>query len=382
MEGYCYPPSTAGADDKLGWFYHSLSLENNQVLATLAAWVKERNFDTTLLSKFELDPKLTLLRFLRANNFNLDATKAHILKVITWRVEEVKIHDIMLSVPDDILGCDIRELMQVYPHWHCGYDITGRPVLYKKYGYFDTKAISQITSIESLMKYHAFEQEACTALCTARSHERKEIIETVTAIVDVQNMKLAQVTSEFLGLIKTMASIDQTYYPETLGRIFIINTPSAFPIVWRCIKPWLSPIVASKIQVLSSMKEWQPVLSAFIGEDNLPSNYGGNLPPLSVDEHPYKDFMNIRKQLLLNTNTIEFEDNIPAAEVFEFNNSTTTTPETSKVKSVESADISKKTEKRRHLVNAAEAREAFSKLDSDTWIICFVVIFVLVMLTE
>ena len=40
-----------------------------------------------------------------------------------------------------------------------------------------------------------------------------------------------------------LAEIDQKQYPETLGKMFIINVPSVFPFVWRMVKPMLVIII-------------------------------------------------------------------------------------------------------------------------------------------
>ena len=53
------------------------------------------------------------------------------------------------------------------------------------------------------------------------------------------------------------------------------------------VKPWLDPVVAAKIYVCKGPEEYVPILIDFIGKENLPANYGGDLPPLSVDVHPY-----------------------------------------------------------------------------------------------
>ena len=51
-------------------------------------------------------------------------------------------------------------------------------------------------------------------------------------------MAMGQITRDFLNLVKQLAEVDQKQYPETLGRLFIINCPAAFPFVWRFVKPW------------------------------------------------------------------------------------------------------------------------------------------------
>ena len=39
-------------------------------------------------------------------------------------------------------------------------------------------------------------------------------------------------------------------YPETVHRIYIVNAPSVFQVVWRFVKQWVDPQTATKIQVL------------------------------------------------------------------------------------------------------------------------------------
>ena len=64
------------------------------------------------------------------------------------------------------------------------------------------------------------------------------MIETFTCVLDLKDMAMVQITRDFLNLVKQLAEVDQKQYPETLGRLFIINCPAAFPFVWRFVKPW------------------------------------------------------------------------------------------------------------------------------------------------
>ena len=117
------------------------------------------------------------------------------------------------------------------------------------------------------------------------------IVETCSAVLDVEDMKLVQVSREFLALVKGIAAIDKDQYPETLGKLFIINVPSIFPIVWRSVQFFLDPAIAAKIEIFGAKKDWLPVLSAQIGLENMPACYGGLLPALSTDVHPYAHSM-------------------------------------------------------------------------------------------
>ncbi|KAI7904987.1 CRAL-TRIO domain-containing protein [Cokeromyces recurvatus] len=73
--------------------------------------------------------------------------------------------------------------------------------------------------------------------------------------------------------LKAIAEIVQHYYPETLHRLFIVNAPSAFTVMFKVIKHWLNPRTLEKIHVLGS--DFQSVLLNYIDADSLPSFLGG-----------------------------------------------------------------------------------------------------------
>jgi hypothetical protein len=39
------------------------------------------------------------------------------------------------------------------------------------------------------------------------------------------------------------------FYPETMWKIYLVNTPMLFRAVWAIVKPWLHPITAAKVCV-------------------------------------------------------------------------------------------------------------------------------------
>ena len=242
-------------------FLNNLSPPQEASLKLLLSWVNESDEDIlTDLSLFALHPVLTLLRYLRANSFNTEKTKVHISKNLKYR-KEMGVNSLMSKTPEYILGVkSMSDLTEMFPHWHCGFDNFGRPVLYKQYGRFNATELFKITSLDAVLKYHLWEQEACMELCILQSKKLGFIVETITAVIDIKGMKISQVNSDFLAIVKGIANIDQAQYPETLGRFFIINAPSVFPFVWRGVKAFLDPVVTSKIHIFSNESEWKPKL--------------------------------------------------------------------------------------------------------------------------
>lgn len=291
-----YPAGTPGAESKQGTYWHKLSPANQAALTAVETFVATHNIDCNDLAPYALDHRLTLLRYLRANNFDVNKATKHMTDNIAWRTKH-EVKDIMTKMPNELLGFPMEELTKVFPHWHYGFDKTGRPVVYKQYGKFDATKVKALAggSFDNIMKYHIWEQETAAQLFHEQTFKRGELVETLTGIIDVKDMRLGQITRDFLALVQLLAEVDQKQYPETMGRIYILNAPSIFPIVWRGVRPWLDPITAAKIFVLGDKREYEPILADFIGKENLPANYAGDLPALSVDMHPYQHSLNARE---------------------------------------------------------------------------------------
>lgn len=52
-----------------------------------------------------------------------------------------------------------------------------------------------------------------------------------------------------------MVNCFQSYYPESLGNVFVWSSPWIFSSVWRIIQPWLDPVVVKKVVFLNSKEE-------------------------------------------------------------------------------------------------------------------------------
>jgi len=292
IDSFPYPDTTPGADPVHGVYWGGLSSTSQRALDDMQQWVAEQHVDLSRLSTNDLHSGLLLLRYLRANQFDTAKTKDQILSNIEWR-DNMSVTTVSRQLPEDILGFSVEQLAACLPHWQTGYDKTGRPVLYKQYTKFDATALKGLCGgdFDRVMQYHIWEQEACGRLCAAESRRQQRTIETITAVIDVKDMRMRQVTGDFIQLVKLVAEVDGKQYPETMGRTFIINAPSYFSLAWRLVRGFIDPNTVAKINIFGGPKDFEPVLLDCIGADNLPSTYGGNLPPLSAEMHPYAEAM-------------------------------------------------------------------------------------------
>ena len=76
-----------------------------------------------------------------------------------------------------------------------------------------------------------------------------------------------------IDILKCLADIDGTYYPETLGVTYIINAPWIAHIAWTLVSGFLDPVTKSKVILLGS--DYKVKLPLLIESKYLPVEYGG-----------------------------------------------------------------------------------------------------------
>jgi len=96
-------------------------------------------------------------------------------------------------------------------------------------------------------------------------------IDKVVNIMDVKGVGLGH--RKLLKFMRHTTFMDQYYYPEMLGNLYIVNSPHLFPALWSIAKTFVDPVTQSKIKVLGS--KFQTTVAAELGSEELPRGYGG-----------------------------------------------------------------------------------------------------------
>ncbi|KAJ9515290.1 hypothetical protein QJQ45_006593 [Haematococcus lacustris] len=156
-------------------------------------------------------------------------------------------------------------------------DKYGRPVYIELLGGLDCGAMLKAAPLERIMKYHIWTWERMERqLLPACSRLVGHPVITATVIIDLAGLSLRNFTLTAQRLLSTIAKIDQDYYPEHLGTMFIINTSWFFTTIWAVVYPLLEERTRKKIIVLGS--NYQDKLKELIPEENLPTFFGGLSP--------------------------------------------------------------------------------------------------------
>lgn len=226
----------------------------------------------------EEDEFLKLLRFLRARKFNVKQAFEMVREDVKWRQEENRLQ-LRRETAADVLGCDLGKMYTYFPTWIQGTDKQLRPVSYRQFGKFEVWNVLKLTTMEKLIRFHAWETEVALHRMYKLSRSSGFNIETFVIVIDAAGWGLRLATSDALTFIKGMAVTDSNHYPERLGSLVVINAPSVLAITYRIIQGFLDEVQQKKIRIFSTdRKEWLPVLLELIDEDQIPQQYGGTAP--------------------------------------------------------------------------------------------------------
>ncbi|RHZ67557.1 SEC14 family lipid-binding protein [Aspergillus thermomutatus] len=211
---------------------------------------------------------LTMLRFLRARKFDVAAAKTMFIDCEKWRKE--------FGTDDLVRTFDYKEKPQVfqyYPQYYHKTDKDGRPVYIEKLGKIDLNAMYKITTAERMLQNLVCEYEKLSdPRLPACSRKAGKLLETCCTIMDLKGVGITSVPSVY-GYVRQASAISQNYYPERLGKLYLINAPWGFSSVFNVVKGFLDPVTVQKIHVLGS--GYKKELLEQVPAENLPVEFGG-----------------------------------------------------------------------------------------------------------
>lgn len=256
-------------------YYPNLTDEHIQSMAALDQLILADGLD---VATDEEDLFLKKLRFLRARSFDAQNAFEMIKKDTVMRNDHARA-GLRHESASEVLQCDLAAIYNRFPTWVQGFDNQSRPIAYRNFGKkFEIWEVLKLTSMENLVRFHAWEGEQALRIMRSKSDECGCNIETFVVVIDAKGWHIGLATSDAFAYIKGMASTDSDHYPERLGRLLVINAPSTLSFAWKVIKRFLDDVTRSKIEILSGPEQWQPVMQSFIDPNQIPIMYGGTAP--------------------------------------------------------------------------------------------------------
>ncbi|KAK7318346.1 hypothetical protein RJT34_03045 [Clitoria ternatea] len=204
---------------------------------------------------------MTIRRFLRARDLDVDKASAMFLKYLNWRHSFVPNGSISLSEVSNDVAQD-KLFVQ-------GHDKIGRPIAI----IIGRKHFQNKNGLDAFKRFVVY---AFDKLCASMPRGQEKFV----GIGDLKGWGYSN--SDVRGYISAL-TILQDYYPERLGKLFIIHAPYIFMKVWKIIYPFIDNQTKKKI-VFVENKKVKSTLLEDIDESQLPEIYGGPLPLVRIQD--------------------------------------------------------------------------------------------------
>ncbi|KAG0654463.1 cytosolic factor, phosphatidylinositol/phosphatidylcholine transfer protein [Maudiozyma exigua] len=210
----------------------------------------------------------TLLRFLRARKFDIALAKEMFENCEKWRKEYGT-----NTILEDFHYDEKPLVAKFYPQYYHKTDKDGRPCYFEELGAVNLPEMTKITTEERMLKNLVWEYESVAKFrVPACSRAAGYLVETSCTIMDLKGISISSAYS-VLNYVREASYISQNFYPERMGKFYMINAPFGFSTAFRLFKPFLDPVTVSKIFILGS--SYQKDLLKQIPAENLPVKFGG-----------------------------------------------------------------------------------------------------------
>lgn len=209
-----------------------------------------------------------LLRFLRARKFHLEQAIEMFVACEEWR-KEFGTNTIL----DDFHYNEKKQVAQYYPQYYHKTDKDGRPIYIEELGKVKISKINQVTTQKRMLQNLVWEYESFIRYrLPACSRQQGHLVETSCTILDLKGITLTA-ASQVYTYVKEASAIGQNYYPERMGKFYVINAPFGFSTAFNMFKGFLDPVTVNKIFILGS--NYKSSLLEQIPAENLPVKFGG-----------------------------------------------------------------------------------------------------------
>jgi len=194
-------------------------------LIQLKKWVSE-------LHHGKVPGDSTLLRFLRARDFNIEKARELLSNSLIWRKKN-----------------QVDKMMSNYqaPHvikdyfpggWHHT-DKDGHPLYLLRLGQMDVKGLVKSVGEDGLLKHTLHICEEGLNLCEEATQNLGRPISTWTMLVDLEGLNMRHLWRPGIRTLLKVIEIVEANYPETMSFVLIIRAPRVFPILWTLVSTFI-----------------------------------------------------------------------------------------------------------------------------------------------
>jgi CRAL/TRIO domain len=192
-----------------------------------------------------------------------------------------------------------HDIKQAYPHFIHGVSKKGFPIIYEQPGKMNLKQLFRGgCNVDDMLRHYMFFLEFISNHICTRGEVRERLgcnapphsssTWGIMVVMDVKGAGLSHLSGDVLTYLKGAGDINNSHYPLSLKRAFLVNSPFWLAGAWKSVKGILPDSV--HVDILSS-HQYATTLKGFIDEDQIPREYGGS-SQYPLGEHPYEKMLN------------------------------------------------------------------------------------------
>ncbi|XP_043690284.1 SEC14 cytosolic factor-like [Telopea speciosissima] len=187
-------------------------------------------------------PKETLVRFLKAREWNIPKAHKMLVDCLNWRIQN-EIDNILAKPisPTDLYRA-VRDSQLI---GMSGYTKEGVPVFAIGVGLSKYDKASVHYYIQSHIQINEYRDRVILPSATKKYGH---LIGTCVKVLDMTGLKLSALSQ--IKLLTAISTVDDLNYPEKTDTYYIVNAPYIFSACWKVVKPLLQERTRRKIQVL------------------------------------------------------------------------------------------------------------------------------------
>jgi len=208
----------------------------------------------------------TVVRFAKRNAFDVAATVEQIAAYLKWRKDNGV--DKVLETPS-YPGLEL--IRKIVPYAYHQFDIDGRPIYLERTGMINVAALAnrKLLPEEQFFHSHIFGMETLHARLQESSLKRGQRVDGICTILDMTGLGFHH--RSVLHILKNATDFDNKYYPEILGRLFVVNAPWVAPYLYQAVQVFLDKSTIERVQIINDLSHLRTAIDSSV----LPKEYGG-----------------------------------------------------------------------------------------------------------
>jgi len=168
-----------------------------------------------------------------------------------------------------------EEFYNYWPEYIYGNDKYGHPLVSMHVEQIDADKLTQMDEAHVLrlqgqkQALYSYHKKVVSAQIGVQRYK-------YSLLVDLNGAGMSLLSGKKRTIIKKVFDVGADHFPESIWKIYVVNTPFLFRAAWAMVKPWIHPITQAKVNIFGAPADAKKAMMADgFPEESLPDWLGG-----------------------------------------------------------------------------------------------------------